>query len=403
MLRPTVLMMFWLLTLGGKAQVVDLAVHGFRSDVTVPIGDLTRRSLEYAFLPIGESSGMDFAASVTNAGPDTAHNVVVRMWARLDEVDLGTFDSDTLPYLTPGATDTLPISADLQVNQDFPPLSLLFTVNSESSDTLLSNNHDSTGISIQLNRFMRAEREWTDTVGTGPDGTIMFVRYEVTQAEVEACGLMCVVPFDPDFMGYWLIGRIYDEDFNLLRENDYSITEYDMSDPGETHWIFISLLDYTILESGHDYYAAIQTFNYGGQPMSFACAGPCADSSAFRYDETSGSWSALDRTPIIGLLTGPNCFWGFDELGTPSLRLGPCIPNPATSLTRLKYSMRDENAVRLEVRDIMGALVNAVRIGRQPPGEHEYHLDVSALPDGVYTYSIIADHSQVTRLVTVMH
>lgn len=400
MLRPTVLFMFGLLTLGGMAQVVDLAVHGFRSDVTVPISDLTKRSLEYAHLHHSQASGMNFAGRVLNQGPDTAFNVIVEMHAERIGEDLGTFSSDTLLFLAPGAADTLPISAELEVSSWPPVISLEFNVNSESVDTTLSNDLDSISMRIEEYRFMRAERWSSDTVGTSEYASTTYVRYEIAEPEL-ACGVVCIIPYNPELVGFPIIGFLYDEEFNVLTEAEVALSQSGMSEPGEANWITINFTEYVELEPGHDYYAAVWT--YGQFPISFAAGGQCPDSSAFRYDEIPDFWTALDRTPLIGLNLGGDCFGGVGEQLVTDVELRPCVPDPASTTTTLFYSLPTASTVRLDIRSAAGVLKDTQALGRQGPGEHTLDLDVSALPAGVYSCSVIIDNARATRRLVVVH
>ena len=381
-------------------QMVDLSVHGFRSDVTVPISDLTKRSLEYAYMHVSQATGMDFAGGVLNQGPDTAYNVIVQVNAQLDGTDLGTFASDTLPFLVPGGSDTLPIHAGVEVSLAYAVLSLQFNVTSESLDTVIANDQDSIGVRIDQYRFIRPEREWSDTIGTGMGGSITYVRYEVVEPEA-GCEVVCIIPYNPELVGWPIVGALYDEEFTLLMEREVTLSQSGMSEPGEANWFHISFLEPTELEPGHDYYAAVQTF--GGIPITIAAGGPCPDSSVFRYDPTTDVWSILDQTPIIGLIMGGNCFEGIEEHPGADVVLSHCVPDPASTITTLDYANSGARAVRFEMRNATGALVHVERLGVQLPGEHTFDLDVSTLPAGVYAYSLVLDDARATRRMVVVH
>lgn len=236
----------------GSAQSVDLSVHGFRSDVTVPIGDLTKRSLEYARIPIAQAVDMDFAASVSNQGTDTAFNVLVELIATFDGVDLAAFHSDTIAQLAPGDADTIRIPAGLSVSE-VGTVGLQFSVTSETGDTIPANDQDSISVEVGEGTYCRIADDWTDTMDNGEQGSKFFVRYEFLEQDY-ICVVRCVVPFDPGMVGIPIVGGLYDQGLDLLGSSvEETLWQSTMSEPGEANWINLLLPEPISVEPGHDY------------------------------------------------------------------------------------------------------------------------------------------------------
>ena len=380
------------------AQTVDLVLErGFRSDVTIPISDLDKLSLEYARMPYYLANDLNFAARVRNLGPDSATNVQVNVQVDLNGTGQGSFSSVVLPFLAPGAVDTLVIDADWSSSGGTGEASLAFSVSSNEVDPDIMNNHDT--VTIDVNSYVRYSRTgggWIGTAGNCYQGCIIGTRYEVL-SEFSICAISCVVPNTPGMLGAILIGNLLDEDFNLLAiSSDYEVVASQLSNPGEeiTIWIYIGSVQ---LEAGHDYYAAVEMYATDSVRIGTREVGP--DSTSILYDSNLGTWTYIPEIPMIGI--GEGCGW-INELPEHGLALSQNSPNPCNTTTRIPFSMTQASEITFELLNAQGQVVKSYERGRYGPGEHQLQLDIQDLPSGIYSYSVRADLVSQSRRMVVL-
>jgi hypothetical protein len=77
-------------------------------------------------------------------------------------------------------------------------------------------------------------------------------------------------------------------------------------------------------------------------------------------------------------------------------------PNPVNSLASLEYTLDSSSEVIIKVIDINGKLMASESIS-QSGGTHQYKLDCSVFPPGMYIVSIQAGRSVETTKFIVSH
>lgn len=78
-------------------------------------------------------------------------------------------------------------------------------------------------------------------------------------------------------------------------------------------------------------------------------------------------------------------------------------PNPFSSVTTIDYVIEQASEVSIEVFDITGKSVMAVREGYKVAGSHRVSLDGSSLKSGVYYYTFRSEHGQITKKMLIQH
>lgn len=76
-------------------------------------------------------------------------------------------------------------------------------------------------------------------------------------------------------------------------------------------------------------------------------------------------------------------------------------PNPASEYANVQLMLNTSGKVEINVYDVMGKLVLANSYGQQSQGSHTYKINTSALPSGVYVFSVKAGGSLTTKKVVV--
>ena len=80
------------------------------------------------------------------------------------------------------------------------------------------------------------------------------------------------------------------------------------------------------------------------------------------------------------------------------------LPNPAYRATAIRFALSRPEKVTLQVFDLAGREVRVLVAGeRLEAGNHERHLDTTALPPGVYLYRLRAGAQQQTQRLLVIH
>lgn len=77
-------------------------------------------------------------------------------------------------------------------------------------------------------------------------------------------------------------------------------------------------------------------------------------------------------------------------------------PNPAASSTVIRYELKDINDVEISLYDIMGKKIFSQSQGIQTQGKHQFKLNVSELPAGMYFYTLTAGNYKRTNKMSVV-
>jgi hypothetical protein len=168
------------------------------------------------------------------------------------------------------------------------------------------------------------------------------------------------------------------------------------------------------------------TFNITNSHTPGGAAGACDDDrfpslTAFTTDSVRVLWvvdrdagtslqgeGATTLNPIhyLAMWKGPGP--GVERHSLPNLaipgsfELGPCLPNPASRMTAVKYALPVPREVDLSVYNVQGQLVKRLVSGYKTPGYHSVKFDASTLPAGVYLYCLSAGEFTQTRTMVVV-
>jgi hypothetical protein len=77
-------------------------------------------------------------------------------------------------------------------------------------------------------------------------------------------------------------------------------------------------------------------------------------------------------------------------------------PNPFNPSTTIGFALPAASAVRLEVFNLLGQVVEVAARGRLPAGRHEVEFNGSALPSGVYFYRLSYGDGSITRKMVLL-
>ncbi len=83
-------------------------------------------------------------------------------------------------------------------------------------------------------------------------------------------------------------------------------------------------------------------------------------------------------------------------------KLGQNFPNPFNPSTRIKFSLREDGRVTLNVYDVSGRLVAKVLDSEMPAGDHEVGFMADGLASGVYFYRLNAGGEVLTKKMILL-
>jgi hypothetical protein len=119
--------------------------------------------------------------------------------------------------------------------------------------------------------------------------------------------------------------------------------------------------------------------------------------ASWLYD---GTWSATGSVPMVRLNSDETASVASVN-GAAGFELGQNMPNPSNGNTTIVYNLPSNERVTLTVRDLTGRVVSVSNEGVKPAGKNMISLNTSAFGAGVYTYTITAGSSSLTKEMMV--
>ena len=116
------------------------------------------------------------------------------------------------------------------------------------------------------------------------------------------------------------------------------------------------------------------------------------------YDGTA--WGATGSVPMVRLNSDETASVASVN-GATAFELGQNMPNPSNGNTTIVYNLPSNERVTLTVRDMTGRVVAVSNEGVKPAGKNMISLNTSAFGAGVYTYTITAGSSSLTKEMMV--
>ncbi len=78
-------------------------------------------------------------------------------------------------------------------------------------------------------------------------------------------------------------------------------------------------------------------------------------------------------------------------------------PNPSKPSSIIRYEIARREQVTIKLYDADGAMLRVLVDEVEDAGEHEYRLDTSELPAGIYTYELVSGRYRMTRRLVVVN
>ncbi len=126
----------------------------------------------------------------------------------------------------------------------------------------------------------------------------------------------------------------------------------------------------------------------------------------FRCDASGNSdWVYIDEVQVRGLTaggSGGDLALGQNDIGVMRTALGQNSPNPFNPATEIKFALATAGAVRLQIYNVRGELVESLIDGQMGIGSHHVLWDARDQASGIYFYRLDAPGFSETRKMTML-
>ncbi|MFA9220917.1 MAG: T9SS type A sorting domain-containing protein [Sediminibacterium sp.] len=202
-----------------------------------------------------------------------------------------------------------------------------------------------------------------------------------------------------------IIGRIYlFEGFDAagapiftdlaLETTEYIFTGNEFNSVGGNAFVTLPFASAITLNAGNVYLVVVSCVTGTRIPVS----GSNEWVVSWLYDGTA--WGATGSVPMVRLNSDETAAVAAVN-GTTSFELAQNMPNPSNGNTTIVYNLPSNERVTLTVRDMTGRVVAVSNEGVKPAGKNMISLNTSAFGAGVYTYTITAGSSSLTKEMMV--
>ena len=113
---------------------------------------------------------------------------------------------------------------------------------------------------------------------------------------------------------------------------------------------------------------------------------------------------AIKNDSLIEDVPEKGFFMGVDDQKTPTPKekLLQCFPNPCSDYTFLRFAVKDDSQVKLDLYDLSGIHIATVADNELSPGSYELKLNTSLLKPGTYTCTLInGQYKDIFKIVVI--
>ena len=396
------------------AELADYDItlnRAYITNATATWDDPDVRNQEYRTMPVEQANPLVFSAAIVNNGGATQTNIVVSAQVSLNGNDVGTFLSDPLASLAPGARDTIVFNIDWTPSEA-GTVEIVYTVEGDNED---SNPADNT-----LTRTMRltaegAANEWSamgqdnrSTTGSFPMGggqnyAAFGTRIQVTEAGSIAHGIG-VQLVNGTTAGATFVVELVELGVDVVAESDlFEVQSWHLFGAGSNTLTYVPFENPVELQPNTQYFTLIS--NENNDIVRVGVSGNVMQPGGlYAFDNAEQTLFTFigddNPAPMIRLYLDAAPV-SVTELSNNGISLGAAMPNPFDQNTRIPYSLDEARNVAFDVRDITGKLVWSQDMGRLPAGEHLLELDRMGLAAGTYIYTMTAGADRLSRRMTI--
>lgn len=358
---------------------------------------------EYSRIPVSQASPVKATAVANNTGFNNLTNVNLDIAILQGVTPQGTWSAVANPELVSLTRDTMSVVTEF-IPTAVGQYSIVATLSSDSVETDMLDNVGTTGFQMtdctyarDLNgaqAFMALEGgeiagNLFDIYNTESFSSIKFAVGAGTTVGATLSGVVF------EFAGFDANGVAI---FNFVNvTEDVTIYPEALNSVGEANFTCLPFSPALTLEGNKTYLVAVTS----SEPLRVPVSG--SNVWAVSWVNTANVFGSVSGVPMVRLIGGcaDACSVGVQEDAKDAASLNQNIPNPASISTQIGYTLAGSSKVVLSIRDITGSLVEQFELGNKSIGKHNYDLNVEGYAPGLYTYTINAGATHITRKMIV--
>lgn len=332
--------------------------------------------------PLGEMRTLNYQAVIGNNGSLAQTNVRLRAEVTGPDGLTSTHFSPAIS-LAPAAQDTLLLQG-IQPQDMIGDYHYVFTVLQDQEDAEPQDNVKEFTIRVDQEVFARDEGQVDNSRDNGGEGYELGNRFWVQGYDRTLEGVDVAVGPGTE-PGALITAIVYEGLNSYVGSSDlYTISASDINVYGGTHFIHLPLLIPTTLDNERMYLACVYVQTDYGNVFT-GTSGTSEPQLSLVRSLDSQSWYYTTATPMVRMRL-------VNDVGVETLSpVGPGIhawPSPFEDEATVSFTNERAGAVRWEMRDAAGRLVQQGDLGTLPVGERRFTLDGKDLEAGVYTVMV---------------
>jgi hypothetical protein len=366
-------------------------------------------NIEYTIYPFSQVREMTLKSKVLNDGSATQTNVTMAVDVTNGGGTSVFTGSNTLASMATGVLDSIQVDGytPAATTADYD---VTYTLTSDAPDERPDDN--TKVLSFQVKEFEyaydRGSRDGrqgnTTTLGAPLEysaGNIFSIVNDGTAYGIKiAIASNTTTQTTP--VGEQVQGTIYDGNLDPIAETDlHEITAANLNTNGQNKFVTLPLLTPLDVLAGEELFVTMQYFG-GAAPVYVATSGLSATAAGLLLDPAEANPLFLvTGRPMVRLLFDPSV--GIEEGDFQNgVGLGQSFPNPANDQVTIPFELRTGDRVRVELHDVSGKLVRVLEDANRAGGAHRLNVNVSALNEGIYFYTLTSGDVRLTKRMTVV-
>lgn len=387
------------------SQTNDLALDSMYNRFNV--GEYYNNGIEYFRLPEDQLRPMNCSALISNVGTNDITNCHLRVDVKFGGTTIFTEYSDSIT-INSGSQDSLYLNSAIDFSsQALGMYTIVYSVDSDSSDINLTDNSDSLNFEITQNLLSRSEFDIVDSTSNYFQDTLDSFGY-VFKLESDAClgYIMPWVTYNPVNPSVG-IGGVHASIFVLdTVSGEYNpigttvempITSQDLGGPilipvdfwmndligGNTYMIAVN-------SQFHDFYLcqnSIDTTVYRAMHSGLPGGGYIENEPLTNVRMIKMDFSFNDNS---------QCSVGLENSERAEIKV---FPNPSQGIIQVELSGELSEDLKVEIYSMNGQMVHEQKIINQSI----FQLDVDDLPNGIYTLNFLNERIRITEKLIIQN
>jgi hypothetical protein len=380
-------------------------------------GDIIN-DFEKSEIPLSLAGEFIAQAKLLNNGSENPSGVALKVTIMNGATEVATATGGTLVHGFTSNADTITFNTGINLaGLGLGNYTIVYEVEMTEEDAVLTNNTKQRSLKITENTYasynadLPVNRESPGYFYSSTDasiemqfGTLFSFNENVTVHGIELAGSTGFTsnPTKVDEPLNIIIYRVSESGYDLhAGPFQYEVKANKLTTNGASRYVYnLHMPDITnggeagevLLMANEQYLVAFH--HYGGDGAHFFFWGTPMDVDFSARMNIENTWYLMNEEALMALNIDEALTLSENEILTKSVSL---YPNPVSNDATISFSLVNESAVFVEVRDLAGKLVYSANKGNMQTGSHSLNLSTNTFAEGMYTYTLTANGSQVTK------